>query len=88
MEKKIAVIVRERQSEAIRMSVGLTVLDDKVEVFLMEPLKNDPATLSELDGAVEFGMKFYCLYPDSRFEDIGIEELAERILHYDHVIPY
>ena len=31
MNKKIAVVVTERQEEALRMSIGLTLADDEVE---------------------------------------------------------
>ena len=36
MAKKIAVVVRERQDEALRMGVGLTLDDDAVDVFVLD----------------------------------------------------
>ena len=36
MSKKIAVVVRERQGEALRMGVGLTLADDSVDVFVLD----------------------------------------------------
>ena len=36
MAKKIAVLVRDRQGEALRMSVGITVMDDEVNVFVLD----------------------------------------------------
>ena len=35
MSKKIDVVVRDRQDEAIRMSISLTLMDDSVDVFLL-----------------------------------------------------
>ncbi len=87
-QKKIAVMIRGRQSEALRMSVGLTVLDDQVEIFITEPLKDDPKTLTELEGAMELGLKIYTITEDQRFQRLSLEEMAEKILEYDHVIPY
>ena len=36
MQKKIAVLVRERQSEALRMSLGLILVDDQVDVYVLD----------------------------------------------------
>lgn len=87
-QKRIAVIVRERQSEALRMSVGLTVLDDQVEIFITEPLKDDPKTLTELEGAMELGLKIYSITENQRFQRLSLQEMADKILEYDHIIPY
>jgi len=41
MCKKIAVVVRdERQSEALRMSAGITMMDDEIEMFFLDVIKN------------------------------------------------
>lgn len=87
-QKRIAVIVRERQSEALRMGVGLTVLDDQVEIFITEPLKDDPKTLTELEGAMELGLKIYSITENQRFQRLSLQEMADKILEYDHIIPY
>lgn len=87
-QKRIAVIVRERQSEALRMSVGLTVLDDQVEIFITEPLKDDPKILTELEGAMELGLKIYSITENQRFQRLSLQEMADKILEYDHIIPY
>ena len=36
MAKKIAVLVRERQGEALRMAIGLTLRDDIVDVYVLD----------------------------------------------------
>jgi len=86
--KKIAVVVRDRQSEAFRMSVGLTVLDDQVDIFIMKPVKDDPKTIEELNGALDLGLKCYSPIQDERFQLLGLDEFAKRLLEYDHIIPY
>lgn len=87
-QKRIAVLVRKRQSEALRMSVGLTVLDDQVEIFIVEPLEYDQKTLTELEGAMDLGLKIYSITEDQRFQRLSLKEMAEKILEYDHIIPY
>jgi hypothetical protein len=34
--KKIAVLIRDRQEEGLRMAVGLTLMDDTVDIFVMD----------------------------------------------------
>lgn len=87
-QKKIAVIVRERQSEALRMSIGLTILDDSIDVFLIQPLKDEANTVQELEGVLELGLKVYSLFLDERFNQITVEEMAKMLHRYDHIIPY
>ncbi len=86
--KRIAVIVRDRQSEAFRMSVGLTVLDDHVDIFIIKPIKDDQRTKEELNGALDLGLKCYSLIHDERFQVLRYDEFAKRLLEYDHIIPY
>lgn len=91
MDKKtIAVILRDRQSEALRMSIGLTILEDYVEVFLTEQLKHDGETEIQLEGAKEMGVRLFSIASsdDPGFERIKIEEMAERLIKADNIIAY
>ncbi len=36
MAKRIAVLVRDRRGEALRMALGLTLMDDAVDVYLLD----------------------------------------------------
>ncbi|UCH45461.1 MAG: hypothetical protein JSV11_01790, partial [Nitrospiraceae bacterium] len=36
MAKKIAILVRDRQSEALRMAVGMILADDEVSAFILD----------------------------------------------------
>ncbi len=36
MAKKIAVIVRDRQGEAMRMGLGIILLDDVIDVYVLD----------------------------------------------------
>jgi glycyl-tRNA synthetase (class II) len=90
MTQKIAVVVRDRQSEALRMALGLTLMDDTVNVFLL----GKTFELSEADAAnkelmEEMDIAFFT--DDSGnagTEYLPTDELARRLVDYDHIIPY
>lgn len=90
--KKIAVIVRNRQSEAFRMSVGLTVLDDIIDVFITEPVKDDKETLTQLEGVKEMKelgiINLFTTVKETGFESITVEDMAGRLLEHDNILPY
>lgn len=90
--KKIAVIVRNRQSEAFRMSVGLTVLDDIIDVFITEPIKDDKETLTQLEGVKEMKelgiINLFTTVKGTGFEFITVEDMAGRLLDHDNILPY
>ncbi len=89
MERRLAIIVRDRQSEAFRMSIGLTILEDRVEVYLTRPLDAGSETTLQLEGLREVGIPtFSTISEDSGFLKIPFEEMADRILKSDHIIVY
>lgn len=88
MGKKIAVIVRDRQSEALRMSIGLTILEDSVEIYLTEPLREEGEMTLQLEGVRELDIPVFSVSGNSGFENITIEEMAERLLKADNIIAY
>lgn len=89
MAKRLAVIIRDRQSEAFRMSIGLTILEDRVDIFLTKPLLNDTETAMQLEGATEVGIPILSTVPEeSRFPSISMEEMAQSLLKADHIIVY
>ncbi|HCL81243.1 MAG TPA: hypothetical protein DHW81_03140 [Nitrospiraceae bacterium] len=91
-KKKIAVIVRDRQSEAFRMGVGLTVLDDTIDVFITRPLKDDKETLAQLEGVkemMELGIvNLFTTVEGTGFEFITANVMAGRLLEHDSILPY
>lgn len=90
MTRKIAVLVRDRESEALRMALGLTLMDDTVNVFLLDR-KFD---LSEADSANlelmrELDVAFFTNHEGNDGVDhVTTDDLARRLTEYDHVIPY
>jgi hypothetical protein len=86
---KIAVIVRDSQSEALRMSVGLTVLNDMVDIFITEKLKkNNENSETHLETIRDLKLKIYSTISGSEFEYMSPEKMADKLLEYDRVLPY
>ncbi|HLA50091.1 MAG TPA: hypothetical protein VJ000_02740, partial [Thermodesulfovibrionia bacterium] len=55
----IAVIARDRQAEALRMSIGLTVLNDSVDIFLTEKFKKEESAETQLEVIRNLNLKIY-----------------------------
>jgi hypothetical protein len=90
MKKKVAVIVRDRQGEALRMALGLTLADDTVDVYVLDRkvAENDENALN-LEMIREMGMKMFSnTRENAGMEFLGIEGMANRLLEYDLVLPY
>jgi len=88
--KKIAVIVRERQGEALRVSGGLTLADDSIEVFVLDRKldKSDPEIATPLELVNDLDLKIFSNNPENGYTTISLEEMAEKLLEYDIVVPY
>ena len=87
--KKIAVIVRDRQAEALRMAIGLTVLN-KVDVYILDrKLETSDEIAMNLEMIREIRMGFYTNTKMNK--DIAympMEDIAKRLLEYDNILPY
>ena len=88
--KKIAVIVRDRQGEALRVAGGLTLADDTIEVFVLDRKldKGNPEIAQPLELATELDLKIYSNNAENGFTTITLEEMAKKLLEYDLVVPY
>ena len=121
--RNIAVVVRDRQSEAMRMALGLILIDDRVDVFLLAGklgrspqdavqgstnvardttpgmeevearLEQRPrmseATAQNLELMKEMGITVYSSDKENvDAEYLPAEEIARRLLQYDHILPY
>jgi hypothetical protein len=90
MSKKIAVVVRERQGEALRMGVGLTLADDSVDVFVLD--RKVEETEENALNIETFDMMDIKLYTNVEgvegAEYMSAEDMAAKLLEYDSVIPY
>ncbi len=90
MPKKIAVLVRDRQAEALRMSVGLSIQGDIVDVFIMdqELAAEDPAVALNLEMLAEAGVRVISNTFQSNFAVMPTVDIASGLVAYDSVIPY
>ncbi len=90
MSKKIAVLVRDRQAEALRMAVGLTIQGDRVDVFIMDQELDvdDPAIALNLEMLAEIGVRLISHAFQSNAVIMSTEDIARKLVEYDSVIPY
>jgi hypothetical protein len=88
--KKILVIARDRQAEALRVAGGLTLADDTIEVFLLDRKldKKDPAIAQPLELVTDLDLKVYSNNAENGYTAMSVEELAKKMLEYDIVVPY
>jgi hypothetical protein len=88
--KRIAMIVRDRQGEALRVSGGLTLADDTVDVFVLDSKldDSDPEVARPLELVNELELKIYSNVSQNGAETITLEEMAKKLLEYDVVVPY
>ncbi len=89
MAKKIAVLVRDRIGEALRMSVGATLADDEISVFIMDnKLEPDDDMSLNLETMPDLDVRIVSNNPDNPYEQMTTEEIARALPEYDIVIPY
>jgi hypothetical protein len=90
MAKRLAVLVRERQAEALRVAVGLTLHHDRVEVFVLDrQIERSPGNLANLEalGELEMPVATNCA-AETGIEVLSNAELARRIAACDVILPY
>ncbi len=90
MVKTIAVLVRDRPGEALRMALGLTLVDDIIDVYMLNgksaETEQDQLNLELME---EMEMKIYSNHKGNKgMLYLSSEQVAHKLLEYDHVIPY
>jgi len=89
MKKKIAILVRDRKAEALRMAVGATLSNDDVSVFVMDgKLEIDDDTEVNLQMLSDLKAKIFSNNPENPFSQKTTAEIAIMLSEYDVVIPY
>jgi hypothetical protein len=88
--KRIAVIVRDRQAEALRVAGGLTLADDTIEVFVLDGMldKEAPEVAMPLELVSDLDLKMYSNNPENGYSAVTLEEMAKKLLEFDVVVPY
>ncbi|MDX1763661.1 MAG: hypothetical protein R3231_05010 [bacterium] len=90
MAKKIAVVVRDRQGEALRMAVGTILLDDTIDVFVLDrQVEETGENTLYVETIQDLEMNAYSnVSENSGMQFMTTAEMAEKFLEYDHVLPY
>jgi citrate lyase alpha subunit len=90
MAKRIAVLVRERQSEALRVAIGLTLAGDRVDVVVLDrSVAEVPETRTYLGALKEIGVRVATNVPgNSGLEYLPNAEIARLIAGCDAIVPY
>lgn len=89
MVKRIAILVRDRKHEGLRMAVGATLSDDEVSVFVMDDkLETDDEIDINLQMLSDLKVRVFSNNPDNPFEQKSIEDIAGMLTEYDVIIPY
>lgn len=90
MRKRIGVLVRERQSEALRVAAGLTLRDDRVEVFVLDrKVAATPEIALNIEALRELEMRVATNCAENAgFELLTNAELARQILACDIILSY
>jgi hypothetical protein len=90
MPKKIAVLTRDRQEEALRMALGIILMDDIVDVYVLdrkvegtEDIDLNIQTMKDMD------MRLYTNFSENNnLEYLTTDKIAQKLHEYDHIVPY
>lgn len=90
MAKKIAIVIRDRQSEALRIAGGITVLDDTIDIFVLDrKVMADEDTTRNYGLCKELGLNMFTNNGDnSEMQYLSDEAIADKLLEYDIIDPY
>ncbi len=87
--KKLAILVRDRKGEALRMAVGLTLADDQVSAFVMDDvLEIDEDMEMNIESLKDMGGNIYSNNPANPFDQMSTEEIARALLEHDVIVAY
>lgn len=89
MQKKIAILVRDRPHEALRMAVGATLSNDEVTVFILNgKLETDEETSVNLQMLSDLKVRIFSNNAENPIEQKSTEDIARMLTGYDVVVPY
>jgi hypothetical protein len=90
MAKKIAILVRDRQGEALRMGVGMILADDEVHAYVLDRKVEDTDDNNlNVETMGDMDVKLFTNCKDNAdMEYISTEEIARKLVEYDNILPY
>lgn len=88
--KKIAVLARDRQGEALRMGIGLTLADDAIDVYVLDrKVEETENNMLNIETMKDMDVKVYTNFKGNEdLEYLSTEEIAKKLLEYDNILPY
>ncbi len=88
-KKRIAVMIDDRHAEGLRMSVGLTLADDEITVFVLTTLDTgDKAVADNLEALQAMGARLCTDKPENPDYMERVTCPGLDLLGYDHVLRY
>lgn len=90
MVKKIAVLTRDRQGEALRMALGMILMDDIIDVYILDrKVEGNEDTHLNIQTMKDMDMNVFTNCQDNtNLAYFETDELAQKLLDYDLVLPY
>ncbi|MDI6801811.1 MAG: hypothetical protein QMD01_07170 [Thermodesulfovibrionales bacterium] len=90
MARKIAILIRDRQAEAFRVSSGLIMMDDQIDVFVLDKkVSGENAVQQNFELCKDMGLNIYTnVKGNADIEYMPTEEMAKKLLEYDFIDPY
>ncbi|UCG78727.1 MAG: hypothetical protein JSV21_02505 [Nitrospirota bacterium] len=87
---KIAVLVRERQEEGLRMAVGATLRNDKIDVYVLgSKVAKTERNMLNLETMNAIKMDLFTNCPENKeMTLLSDHDIAKRLLGYDHILTY
>ena len=90
MTKQIAVMVRDRQGEALRMAVGIILMDDTIDVYVLDKKIDDTESNQlYLETIQDMEMNaFTNVRENEMLQYLSTEEISRKLTQYDHILAY
>ncbi len=88
--KKIAVLTRDRQGEAFRMALGMILMDDIIDVYILDrKIEDNEDNDLNIQTMNDMDMNVYTNCQDNNnLAYLTTDEIAQKLLDYDLVLPY
>lgn len=89
-KKKIAVITTTRQEEALRMAIGVTLMDDKVDIYVLDrKVEETEKNTLNLQTIKDMRMQVFTNCDDNKeMKLLTAKEIAQKLIEYDHILSY
>jgi hypothetical protein len=90
MTRKVAIVVRERQEEGLRMAVGMTLKNDVIDIYVLDR-KVEDTDMNRLNIETAGMMNLNLFTNSSENGNMALlsnREISERLIDYDHIIVY